>query len=275
MSAPPSPVSPSPSSAPGTPPILAHPAATPPLPRAVQILDRGAVRRESVRAETWAIDGTAKVLGDVDVSQADLRGFVTIAGTLTADRVLARGELEVVGVLTARGTLEARGQCRTFADVSAGDAGFDGIVHVGGTLRVTRLLQARGQLAVGGSVTAGFFQSDGRFEIRGTLRAPRIQATVRGASHIGTVEGDDVQFKLPARPPILRSILQSPTLDIDRIEARSVHLEGVTVQYLRADRIIVGRNCHVVRHDGTIVSCHSSSHLGPESRSPRPPGMSR
>lgn len=255
-------------------PHVAAAAATP-LPRIGQIVDRGTVRRESVHAEIWAIDGTAKVLGDVDANQADLRGFVTIAGRLSADRILVRGELEVVGAMTARGTLEVRGQCRAFTDVGAGDAGFDGIVHIGGALQVARLLQARGQLAVRGSVAAGFFQSDGRFAIGGTLRAPRIQATVRGTSHIGSVEGEDVQFKLPTRPPILRSILESPTLDIDRIEAKSVRIEGVTVQYLRADRTVVGRNCHVVRYDGTIVSCHSSSHLGPESRTPRPPGMSR
>ncbi|NNN17276.1 MAG: hypothetical protein HKL79_02800, partial [Thermoplasmata archaeon] len=123
--------------------------------------------------------------------------------------------------------------------------------------------------------SAGFVQADGQFEIRGTLRAPRVQATIRGVSHIGTVEGGDVQFTLPVRLPILRSILESGTLDIDRIEAETVHIEGVTVQYLRAARIVVGPNCHVVRYDGTIVSCHPSSHLGPESRSPRPAGMSR
>jgi len=265
----------SPSAAPGVPPAPPKPAAAPLPPRTGQVIDRGTVRRESIRAETWAIDGTAKVLGNVDVSQADLRGFVTIAGALSADRVLARGELEVVGIVTTRGTLEVRGQCRMFTDVGARDAGFDGTVQIGGALRVAGLLQIRGQLAVVGSASAGFFQADGRFEIRGTLRAPRVQATVRGASHIGTVEGGDVRFTLPVRPPILRSILESPTLDIDRIEAETVHIEGVTVQYLRADRIVVGRNCHVVRHDGTIVSCHPSSHLGPESRSPHPPGMSR
>lgn len=250
-------------------------AAPSPPPLSGQIIDRGTTRRESVRIETWATDGTAKVLGNVEVKQADLRGFVTIAGTLSAERVLSRGELEVVGALTARGTLEIRGQCRTFADVRAADAGFDGTVHVGGALHVARLLQMRGELEVAGSADAGFFQADGRFEVRGTLRAPRVVATVRGTSHIGTVEGGDVRFKLPSLPPILRSILPSPTLDIDRIEATSVEIEGVTVQYLHADRIVVGRNCHVVRHDGTIVSCHSSSHLGPESRTPPPRGMSR
>ncbi|HUZ79516.1 MAG TPA: hypothetical protein VMV28_02715 [Thermoplasmata archaeon] len=275
MSVSPSPVPASPSAVPGAPPAPPKPAAAPLPPRTGQVIDRGTVRRESIHAETWAIDGTAKVLGNVDVGQADLRGFVTIVGALSADRVLARGELEVVGIVTTRGTLEVRGQCRTFTDVDATDAGFDGTVHIGGALRVTRLLQIRGQLAVVGSASAGFFQADGRFEIRGTLRAPRVQATIRGVSHIGTVEGGDVRFTLPVRPPILRSILESPTLDIDRIEAETVHIEGVTVQYLRADRIVVGRNCHVVRYDGTIDSCHPSSHLGPESRSPHPPGMSR
>ena len=251
------------------------PAAASPLPLTGQILDRGTTRRESVRTLTWATDGTAKVLGDVDVGQADLRGFVTIGGKLTADRVLARGELEVGGETVVRGTLEIRGQCRTFADVSARDAGFDGIVHVGGDLRVDRLLQSHGQLEVDASIRAGLFQSDGRFEVSGDIDAPRVDATLRGTSRVGTIRADEVRLKLPARPPILRSIGGSASLDIDRIEAKSVVIEGVTVQYVRADRIVVGRQCHVVRYDGTVVSCHPSSHLGPESRSPPPPGMSR
>lgn len=264
---------PSPAAIPSARPALPTP---PPLsPRRGQIIDRGTTRRESVTAEIWALDGTAKILGNVDVAQADLRGLVTIAGSLTAERVLARGELEVAGALLARGTLEVRGQCRAFADVRAGNAGFDGIVRIGGALWVDRLLQVRGQLTISGSATAGFFQADGQVEIAGTLRAPRVQATVRGSSHIGTVEGEDVQFRLPTRPPILRAFLAGPTLDIGRIEAKSVRIEGVTVQHLRADRIVVGRHCHVVRHEGTIVSCHASSHLGPESRTPPPPGLSR
>ncbi len=275
MTASPASVPISPSATPGGPPSPPKPVAASLPPRTGQIIDRGTVRRESIRAEIWAIDGTAKVLGNVDVDRADLRGFVTIAGALRADRVLARGELEVVGIVTARGTLEVRGQCRTLTDVVARDAGFEGTVHIGGALRVTHLLEVRGQLTVVGSASAGFFQADGQFEIGGTLRAPRVQATIRGVSHIGTVEGGDVRFTLPVRLPILRSILESGTLDIDRIEAETVHIEGVTVQYLRAARIVVGPNCHVVRYDGTIVSCHPSSHLGPESRSPRPAGMSR
>lgn len=267
---------PAPSLAPPVPPVVGTNPSVPPLPpRSGQIIDRGTTRRESVRAEIWALDGSAKILGAVDVGQADLRGFVTIAGALSADRVLARGEIEVAGALTAHGTLEIRGQGRAFADVDAENAGFDGSVSIGGALRVKRLLQVRGQFAVIGNVTAGFFDADGRFDIRGTLKAPRVRATIRETSRIGAVEGDDVQFRLPSRPPILRTILPSPNLDVDRIEAKTVHLEGVTVQYVRADRIVVGRRCHVVRYDGTVVSCHASSHLGPESRTPPPPGLSR
>ncbi len=273
-SAPPIPRSP-PVAAAASVPVAPAPAAAPPPPLTGQVLDRGTTRRESVRSQIWATDGTAKVLGNVEVGQVDLRGFVTIGGTLTSDRVLVRGELEVIGETVVQGAREVRGQCRTFANVSARDAGFDGIVHVGGALRVDRLLQSHGQLEVDASVRAGLFESDGRFEISGDLDAPRVRATLRGTSRVGTIRADDVQLKLPARPPILRSIGASASLDIDRIEANSVVIEGVTVQYIRADRIVVGRKCHVVRYDGTVVSCHSSSHLGPESRSPPPPGMSR
>lgn len=271
------------SSPPSPPPLAGVPvpaapptAPAPPPPLSGQILDHGTARHESVRTHMWATDGSAKVLGNVEVGGADLRGFVTIGGTLTADRVLVRGEVEVVGATAARGALEVRGQYRTLADVSAGDAGLQGSVHIGGTLRVARLLQSHGELTVNGSVSAGFFQSKGTIAIQGDLDAPRIQATLRGQSHIGTIHGQDVQLLLPTLPPIVRDILPAgASLDIDRIEAKSVRIEGVTVQYIRADRIVVGRHCHVVRYDGEIVSCHRSSHLGPESRSPPPPGLSR
>ena len=65
------------------------------------------------------------------------------------------------------------------------------------------------------------------------------------------------------------------TLRTLRIEGREVHLEGVTVEFLRADAIFLGEGCRVARHEGTIVARHRTAVVGPSAVSHPWAGLSR
>ena len=123
----------------------------------------------------------------------------------------------------------------------------------------------------------------GRFVGRGTLRAPgefsadSVALEVERDSSIGTLLAGSVIVTRPSAPPFKVPFFgkERPRLKVLRIEASEVHLEGVDVEVLRADRIALGPDCHVARVIGEVMAVDPSSHVGPESRSPPPHGISR
>lgn len=236
--------------------------------------DRGTVRRDAVRAGRWSISGTAKVAGDVEVEEGRGRGQITVGGKVRAGVFLTHGTFDVTGLVEVRGLLRVRGTLRAAATVHAGDLTLAGIARSAGAVKVDRVASVVGTLDTP-EVSAGAFRLKGVARIPGALRATEVSAELKETSRFGPVIAREV--RIHGKPPNLvdKALFHDRVVSVERIEADSVDLEGVEVAFIRAPRIVLGRDCHVTEVEGTIVRRHPSSHVGPESRTPPPYGLRR
>ncbi|MGA8542634.1 MAG: hypothetical protein WB947_03725 [Thermoplasmata archaeon] len=221
----------------------------------------------------------AKVLGEVDIGTGSTSGLASIAGKLTAGTFRSRGTLEVVGLAEVREELIVDGTTHFLAAVHAGALQSNGTLRCTGDLRVDRTFTGAGTLEVP-SVHAGAFDLTGTAEILGDLEGVAyVRARFRGDSRIGTVRAKRVELHGPPTslvPTLWRNVFGgSAEVHIERVEADSVVLSGVDVGFVHAREIVLGPGAHVSALEGTIVRQHSTSRVGPESRTPKPHGLTR
>ncbi len=254
------------------------PAPTPSVPRSGAFRETGTVRHASIHAQRYRLKGTGKVTGEVDVDEAAFDGIVTITGPLNANRLDVRGTFEGGGDVGVSGAMALRGTGRFLGALRAGELSTDGLVRIAKGLQVVRTLSARGALEVGGDLESAFFGMEGRVAIAGVVRAKEVDGIFESESAIREIEAVKVSLRprqlirLPVEVPVLSP---NALLKVDRIEAEAVQIEGVEVGYIRAESIVLGRHCHVTRLDGTLVKKDPTSHVGYESRTAPPRGLSR
>ena len=249
----------------------AAPPAAPPLEG--ELHDEGSARHDRVRVQVWSVEGASKVLGEAAVGLARTRGLVTVGGKLSAVEFSARGTLNVGGATQVEHGLVIDGTGRFSAPVRTGDLSARGTLELKGDLRATGAVLLEGKNELAGGLDAA------SLTLRGSLRAPgeirvagELRAVLTGVSRVGPVRAGLVTIERPRFPPWKRN----GTLSTLRIEAREAHLEGVTVEFLRAESIYVGPGCRIARYEGRIVERHRGSTVGPSAVSDHiPPGLWR
>lgn len=252
----------------GLPPPVAKPVAAP--ERTGTISDKGVVRRADVRALRWSVHGTAKVTGVVEADTVELDGSTSIGGRLTAVELRTDGMLDVAGEAFVKHRLAVEGTARFGGTLHAGDVDTRGTLHVGGTVDVDRSVLWRGCIEVGAALKASRFAGEGRVSVAGTVSVKDVDIALDSPSSVGAIVAESVRVR--RRP---RFLGPTPSLEVERIDANLVELEGVHVEYLRASRIVAGEGCRIARYDGTVVRKHASARLGPSSVSAPPYGLFR
>lgn len=255
----------------GGPAPVERPSARPALET---ITERGAVRHDSVRALRWSLLGTAKVTGAVEVGVVDVRGALVVGANLSANELRSQGTLEVEGALEVRGPFASRGTLRAAGTVHAVDLDVRGVARCSGPLTVDRLCQIRGALQAP-ALSVGLLKLEGSARIPGEVRGLGVEATFREASQLGRVSARTVRLRRKTPNLLDKVFFHERTVVVERIEAESVELTGVEAGLVRAQKIVLGRDCQVTAVDGTVVSRHPSSSVGPASRSPPPYGLRR
>ncbi|MCI4349994.1 MAG: hypothetical protein L3K15_00535 [Thermoplasmata archaeon] len=249
-------------------PAVAAP--TPALPPLAPFLhDIVVTRRDSVRAREYTARGAIKILGDVEVEVGTVHDALSVGGRLTATRFSSERLLEVAGPVRVTEKLQLAGVTILEAGVEAGEFQARGAVRIGKDLIVREHLTTSGRLEVGGSVKATTIDFRGRVAIGGALEARIVDGRIVGPSRIGRIKAETVGIRTG------KLFGGRPMLVVDRIEAATVDLEATEVEFVRAPTIRLGRDAHVVRFEGNVVHRHTTAHVGPESHSPRPHGLSR
>jgi cytoskeletal protein CcmA (bactofilin family) len=257
--------------------VAPSPSGPPVPPLSGSLRQTGTNRVPSVRTLDWVSKGFTKVVGDVEVGTGNVSGSLAVGGKLVARQLELSGADRVDGELRVSEGLRTRGTLRTGAGVSARDADMSGTVEIGGSLTVERQLRWKGSLEVGQDVRADTVLFQGRLAITGMLVAKSISGEVDTLSSVGEIEADWIEIR--SRKPRFQLFLLPPPpwheLEVQRIEATEVHLAGVRVHRLKADRVFLGPDAHVEYVEGTILQRHKDAHVGPESESPPPHGLSR
>ncbi len=206
----------------------------------------------------------------------DLRakGTLVVGGALVAGRATVRGTLDVGGPTEIRSSLSVVGRFRAAGSVHAAEADLAGTVKIVGELRIDQSLRVRGSLWAP-ALQAGQVSLRGEVRIPGKVSAHHVSADLEGDSSLGTVEAESVRLEARATNPLAALLGHRVAVSVERIEAETVELAAVDVRFVRAKRITLGRDSHVGAYEGTVVRAHPSSRVGPESRSPPPPGLSR
>jgi hypothetical protein len=234
----------------------------------------GTVRTESVDADRWTARGLVKVTGDASIGEGTVEGTVTVGGKLTANALLYRGTVDVEGAVDVGGTITGSGSFRAGQTFHAGDADLKGTVRAVGATSVDRALAVRGSLAAP-SLKSETFTLEGDAEIPGDLAGTTVSARLTADSTFGTVRARSVTLR--ARGPNLVEMFfwNRVHVNVDRIEADTVELEGVEAKFVHAPEITLGRHAHVTQYEGTIVKRHPTSRVGYESKSRPPYGLRR
>jgi len=263
-----------------SPAAAARPAAAPPVPapapvpRSGTLDDRGVARREAVHAIAWRVRGTVKVTGEVDVGLARFAGAVSVGGPLTADRVAARGTLEVDGPVAVAGTLATDGTFRAGTTAGGRDVLAKGTTRVGGELSAVRGLTGRGTVEAA-ALRGSLVDLDGTIVVPGPITAGTLLAELAHGSRLGRVTARSATIRGKV-PNVVEKVLQYPSeVHVDHVEADHVELAGVDVDFVRSPEVVLGRGAHVTTVEGTVVRRHPSATIGPRSRSPPPYGLRR
>jgi len=263
-----------------TPPTPSGPSVAPaPIATNVESLvgeleERGVVRHDTVRVGRWTARGTAKVAGEVAVDSADLSGHLVVGAGVRAGSLRVRGTAEVAGAVAVRGALYLEGSLRAGSTVSAQTARLAGSTHAVGAIEVEKNLEIRGDLWAP-SVRAETLTIRGGAEVGGTVVAGTLRAELDRRSSFGSIRARSVSIRLGSPSPVERLFGGRATATIGRIEAESVDLERVDVEFVRGTEIRLGRDAHVTAFEGRIARRHPTSRIGPESRSPPPHGLRR
>jgi hypothetical protein len=125
------------------------------------------------------------------------------------------------------------------------------------------------------TVAAGSLDLTGAADVPGAITADRVTARFRSASSLGNLQARTVVLRVRPPNPVEMVRGTSIAVRVNRIEADTVELDGVDVQFVRAREVTLGRGAHVTEWEGHVVRRHASARIGPESRTPPPYGLSR
>lgn len=243
-------------------------------PPSASLREKGVTLHDRLRASNWTARGLTKVVGAVDVGEAELDGVVVVGEGFTAERLAVHGTLDVRGPLVVRGELTLHGTIRAGQAVRAGEATLGGSVRADGPIVVDRRLVARASLTAP-SVTALDAHLAGVVRVPGELRATTVDVELAEGSSLGSVVGRSVRLTGPEGGVLDRLLGRYRHAEVERIEGETVEVERVDVGTVAAKQAVLGRDAHVVRLDAVTVRAHPSSRVGPESRTPPPPGLRR
>jgi cytoskeletal protein CcmA (bactofilin family) len=253
-------------------PTASAPAARPPIPPTAppapepltgEANDISVGFHEKLRVRDWRVQGASKVAADAEVGFASLQGTVTVGGTLRAAEVTSKGVLSVSGKTEVRGPLAVTGHGEFGAELRANDLTSFGTLAVRGNLTVLGVARLSGRTEVAGALGAGTIKLNGSLEVRGPVSADRIEGELWGPSRVDSIRAGSIDLSAPRFPPWK----PRGQLYTFRIEATEVRLEGVTVEFLKADRIVLGPHCQVSRLEGEISEQHRTAYVGPEVKS--------
>ncbi len=258
-----------------TPPAASvSPSADEPPAPGVPIRERGTSLHSSVQAESWTARGLTKVVHSVAVGVADLGGTVIVGEDLTARELTVRGTLESAGALSVEGELGVHGTVGAARGVRAGAVVATGSVRSDGPVVATSRLIARGTFSAP-SASAPELRLSGVVRIPGEVRGGEAELELAATSSVGTVIARTVRAGGPEGGWLDRILGRARAARIGRIEAERVTLERVEVESVVASEVAIGRDCHVRTVEASRLTTHPSSRVGPESRSPPPPGLRR
>jgi cytoskeletal protein CcmA (bactofilin family) len=237
---------------------------------------QGSARHDRISVGSWQVEGGASVVGDVDAGSVQGSGLVSVGGTWRSGTVRLAGMLEVYGPTEIRGPFTLTGSARFHAPVTLADATVGGAVEVNGPLTATGPVRFTGTTQVHGPFTAPSLHFQGILRVDGDLQVPKVTGVLAGGkSKIARILANDVELTrvggLFSFPPWKTA----GSLEVLRIEAHYVSLEGVRAEYVRADEIRLGAGCQIQHLDGQVLEQHRTARVGYVSETPPPPGMTR
>ncbi|RLE87767.1 MAG: hypothetical protein DRJ67_03895 [Thermoprotei archaeon] len=203
--------------------------------------------------ETLRVSGSARVEGDLVVSEVRASGSLTCVGSVRAAVFRVSGSAKVTGdlrgeLVRASGSLSVGGSLSAEESLKiSGSASIAGLIE-GGEVRVSGALEASsikcgtlvasGSLRVGGDVECRSFEltAEGRSVIRGSLRAEEV--VVRGGEARTVVRIGPLEISVSRR--------RRGFLKVGRVEGANVDLEYVECEEVRARRVRIGKGCRVM-----------------------------
>ncbi|MCI4323032.1 MAG: hypothetical protein L3K03_03270 [Thermoplasmata archaeon] len=263
-------------SAPAASPVRPAPDVPAPPPEGEIVESSGSARHDRISVSSWRVEGGASVVGDVEAGTVQGTGLVSVGGKWRSGTVHLTGQLEVYGTTDIRGPLTLTGPARFHGPVTLAGATVRGGLDAGGPLTAMGPLHFTGSTQIRGALTAPSLQFEGTLRVDGDLVVPQVNGTlVGGPSKVSRILATEVELTRAGGLFSFPPGKAAGSLQVIRIEAHYVSLEGVRAEYVRADEIRLGAGCQVQHLDGKVLEQHRSARVGYVSETPAPQGMTR
>ena len=216
---------------------------------------------EDVDCETFSVDGTCSVAGDVladrvlvsgaadvggrvDARELDSDGSLSVGGVVHVDAVHLDGATDVGGNLDAH-EVDGEGATEVQGSVVASEARFDGTVSVGGLTDVTTLtVDGVGRFA---DVNAGTFAVEGALEAA-DVAADSFTLTLGDDSTADAVTAPEIRVRRGDRDALLLDRFVGATggtFAVGTVAGETVDLDATDAETVVGERVTLGPDADV------------------------------
>ena len=214
-----------------------------------------------VLADRVVVNGAAQVGGRVDAHDLDSDGSLTVGDVFHVDVVHLEGATEVGGNLDAH-EVAADGATEVLGSLVAAEARFDGTVSVGGPTDVTTLsVDGVGRFD---DVNAGAFAVDGALEAS-DVAADSFSLDVHDDSAVDAVTATEVRVtRGDDDPSVPERFVGSAagTFTVDTVEGGTVELDATDAETVVGERVTLGPDADVAVVYTDDLDAHPSAAVG-------------
>jgi len=193
-----------------------------------------------------AIEGTAKITGDIDCLDLMVDGVARIHGNIKAETGKVNGVALINGAWQSD-KLIVSGYSKIAGDISVKQIRIEGSTRLNSSISAEEV-EIAGHAKIKGDCEAEVFISRGVFTIGGMLNAGSIDILSIGRCQVRDVGGENISVRR-GNPnllvKILTSILSSPGFITETIEADDISLEYSSVKVVRGGNVRIGPGCHI------------------------------
>ncbi|MFX3617777.1 MAG: polymer-forming cytoskeletal protein [Sporolactobacillus sp.] len=212
-----------------------------------------------------AINGSGKILGDVDCRNMDVNGSGKALGSVQAARVMVSGSARFEKNICAR-LMTINGSSSIHGKVKAD------LLQINGHARIDEGVQGEqvkvsGVLILHGDLVAEEITSEGQLRIDGLCTAERIDMTLGGMhSQIKEIGCATVVIRKRPFASLVGQLLfgaRRQRITVDTIEGDEIYIESTRAKAVRGKRVTIGPDCEIdeVTYTDTYA-CDDRAHVG-------------
>ncbi|WP_456277357.1 polymer-forming cytoskeletal protein [Bacillus sp. AK128] len=219
-----------------------------------------------IECQLLKIDGSGRIEGAVQADTVKFNGAATIEGDLNTSTLKINGSASLEGNVMSNEII-VNGSGRFKKDIQVVDYEVNGSCDVKGRITGGQV-KVNGMLKVEDSCEVEYFKSYGGIRIEGLLSADLIEIMLGHYSLAKEIGGEKIVVKQYGSSGIIKQIInffkqRTDILESDLIEGDDVNLEVTKAKLVRGKNVVIGEKCEIARVEYTdSITIHPQAKVG-------------